>query len=428
MNYQPEVYQFFEQNQRFSNNYRIKVSLKNQIVHAALDEAVQEGIKRYPYFAVQLSLDDNEGYLFERNDRPIAVLACDGTPPALGSKEAGGHFLLVDHQERAVFFEIDHALAGASGLLNFVKTVLYLYLCKTEGITLDPTGIWLPSDPLLPGERAYPTLETLPNEVAFPKRKRKTDLMFMEDRIKASQGVAGYGSYYYSVEIGQQGLMQYCKSHDGTPNASLFVLLYKFLDRSTPVEKGDIICALAANYKKSVGCPNTTQDLVKSIPVVFPRGLAEESPEKLGTMARGQIILGSDSKNMIEAARDMLTNNEKVDALQTFQEKKAYAGMHNRFTDPGSTTTFALSYAGQCDWGSLAPYITAVNTITLSNLMMEVNSVGDRFYVTFQQCVEDRRYLDGFLQELEHAGISYQVTGPFEKHLPALLLPENVMA
>ena len=69
-------------------------------------------------------------------------------------------------------------------------------------------------------------------------------------------------------------------------------------------------------------------------------------------------------------------------------------------------------------------YIETGDVITDGHLMLEVMSLNDKIGVTFEQVVNDTRYIEGFIRELEAEEIPYTLSGPFEKNMASFKLPK----
>ena len=53
---------------------RILVKLKENVDQKLLNEAAQEAITRFPYFAVKVRVEDSGSFAFDHNENPIPVL------------------------------------------------------------------------------------------------------------------------------------------------------------------------------------------------------------------------------------------------------------------------------------------------------------------------------------------------------------------
>ena len=83
-----------------------------------------------------------------------------------------------------------------------------------------------------------------------------------------------------------------------------------------------------------------------------------------------------------------------------------------------------MSDVGRTDWGDMLPYIAAGDIVTEGHLMLEVLSVGDRFYASLLQEVGDEKYKDAFVKVLEEEGIVYSVSEAIDRRIPGFELPK----
>ena len=419
MKHIPEYYQLIEQNERFVNNFTIKVCLKEKVNEKILCEAAQKAIVRFPYFAVMVTANEQGDYDIRHNDLPIAVIKRNSEKLILGSSCTNGHLLAIEYDDYNFYFSINHALAGGSGLMNYIKAVVFIYFSELKHEKYDDTEFMLPGKEMLPGERDYPTLEALAERDGLPSRKIEPGFFPRADHILAHQHPEKAYNGYYQIKLRQEDVMHYVRSSDGSPCASVSVLMFKALEKIIPESEGDFNAHIAHNYQSAVGCPNTTQDLVRKVVVHYDRSWIDKTDEMLGTITRGQIIAETLPERAVADARVVLSNNEAVDSFETLKEKKEFLASHNRHQS-GINCSYIISYAGNIRWGDLEKYVDAVYTITMGHLMLEINAIGDRICISFQISVQKDEYIQGFLKELDHAGISYEVSGPFEKNLPGL--------
>ena len=99
MSHNPDIYLLYEYMDKIPLTVRIKVQLDEKIDAAVLTKAAQEAITRYPYFSVQVGLDEGQNYTLEHNDRPIAVL-----PEKNGARQRRGQRSpFCDHLQRRLY-------------------------------------------------------------------------------------------------------------------------------------------------------------------------------------------------------------------------------------------------------------------------------------------------------------------------------------
>ena len=64
-----------------------------------------------------------------------------------------------------------------------------------------------------------------------------------------------------------------------------------------------------------------------------------------------------------------------------------------------------------------------MNTVLYGNLLVEINAIGNMFYITFNQVTKTDRYINAFLNTLNEAELSYSVSNYRVKNIAPLELP-----
>ena len=131
--------------------FRLSATLTRPIQADLLQQALEQILGRFPYFAVELRSGVFWSY-FQPNAQSPRVLA-DSHYPCLNFPTRGkGHYpfrVLAFHRRMAV--EFTHAATDGSGALAFLKSLLAQYLRLREGLDLSDC-----SDLMLPGQTPDP--------------------------------------------------------------------------------------------------------------------------------------------------------------------------------------------------------------------------------------------------------------------------------
>ena len=113
---------------------------------------------------------------------------------------------------------------------------------------------------------------------------------------------------------------------------------------------------------------------------------------------------------------------ENVDSLKTVDEKRHYCLSEGVFTK-GCKDTYNVSYVGQTDFGAMNKFVRSMNTLAFGNLLVEINAIGNMFYITFNQVIKTDKYINTFINTLNEAGLSYSVSNYKTKNIASLELP-----
>ena len=83
MKYSFDTYSLYKDEKRFAFVVRAKVRMKETVDIDVLRVAANKAIKRYPYFAVKIEIDENGAYVRVPNDKEVAVLEMGNKTPYL---------------------------------------------------------------------------------------------------------------------------------------------------------------------------------------------------------------------------------------------------------------------------------------------------------------------------------------------------------
>jgi hypothetical protein len=132
--------------------------MKDEVDINVLDKAVNASIKRYPYFAVKVTVDEDGGYVLVPNDRKIVVIPTAEKMPRVGSSSVNDHLLYVDCSGKDIFFNISHTMCGGRGFQPWVMTNVYEYVKEKYNVEPFAPEIRKPDSDFLPGETEEPTI------------------------------------------------------------------------------------------------------------------------------------------------------------------------------------------------------------------------------------------------------------------------------
>lgn len=421
--YQPDSYMLYETrpNMPYNTSVRVIIELTEEVDGDILREAANTAIKRYPYFSVKIERSRTK-FTLEPNKRPIVVMKTKTPTPAFGSEEVNYHLNFIDYSDSTIYFNISHCVAGGCGIIPWVKSVLYQYFTKKYDVVLNPAGINLPDSDFLPGETDFPMPEDLPDVEPMGNSNPQMGYFPASDYMAAMRNPDNKGDGYYCIQMKQKELMKYVRANDSSPATIFSVLMFKALAPLFPENESLITCGMACNYRDSVNCPNTYRDLSRPLHIQYKRSYLNFPVDKLGTITRGMIMLQSAAENSIYEVKELIKFHEKIDSLNSLEEKCKFCLTDGRFTK-GCKDTYNVSYVGTTDFGDMQKYIRGMYSVAFGHLLVEINAMGDMFYLTFHQIVEDDTYINAFLKAMDDIGLSYTVSEFKQKNIAALQLP-----
>ena len=403
---------------------RLRVTMRDDVKGEVLNEAIQRAIRRYPYFAVKVTVDVDGGYVLQPNSLPICVAPTLAKTLALGSEAVNRHLVSVDYEGREIYFNIHHALTGGIGFVELIKTALYEYVTEAFGVHLPADDIRMADSSLLVGETDYPDINSLSQQYT-PKSYCGGDGYSMNaDYMEAYMNPQSAGDFYFTIDIPKTSLIDYCKRVGGSPTSALTVLMTKVMYQVLPEDADGVVAGIVHNFRDEVGCPMTYRDMVRNIYVSISRQQASLLPPELNALTRQVMREQTGPEYGLAELQRITADYQHTDTLSTLTEKRQYNMQHSRYVSC-PRATFSISYFGQqLSWGSLKPYICAVHAISEGHLMLEMIPVGNKFCISFYQVISDRKYIDAFCALLDQEGIACEVSGPFMKNLPCVELTE----
>ena len=420
----PDTYLLYEtrKNAPSNTNIRFALEITEDVNGDVLRVAVNEAIKRYPYFSVRVEIKDGS-YILVPNALPIVVMETRYPAVPLGSEEVNHHLNYIDYSDDMIYFNVSHSITDAAGYIPFVKSVLYQYLIRVHDEPLSPEGILLPDSEFLPGEFDFPEAGSLPESDFSYKREQKMGYFPAEDYIQAMRNPDYRNEGYYCITMKQREFMKYIHSNDASPAAILSVLMFKALAPLFPEEADTFSAGIAFNFRKDVDCPRAYHSISTVLHAVYKRSYLDFPVDKLGTITRGMITLQTQPENSVIHMKDVLKFYESVDALKTVEEKRDFCLKEGLFTK-GCKDTYNVSYVGRTDFGSMGKYVRSLNTLAYGNLLVEINAIGNMFYITLNQMVKTEKYIRAFLDTLLDTGLTYSVSNYRIKNIAPLVLPE----
>ena len=402
---------------------RFKVQLDDAVDAEMLNQAAQEAIERFPYFKVQIGLDENQNYTLTPNVRPIAVLPEKDERLVLGSKAVNGQLFAITYRDDCIWFSFSHSVCGAFGGMFWFKTTLYQYMLKKYGKLTPPNDIKLPDTPVTDGELAFPDVNALPkNEPLYRYDGGDSNLALMRT-LKYLLNPFAKDNYYYQIEIPTKEFMDYAARIDGSPNTILAAMMYKASTRFFKEKKDTHLSVrIAADYRGDIGADESYRDFVRFIHIRYEWDMKDESIEKLNMRARGAIIKQNQEELSVERFVKLENVHREIDAQPDLKSRKKFASKNSTFrSDPRDNST--ISYVGKVDWGDMDQHIKGLYTITDGDLMLELNALKDKFCVTFQLINKDREPLERFCEILDNEKIPYTVSDQYKRYMPKIEFP-----
>lgn len=405
----------------FSHVMRSRVTLRcDGIDGRLLYDAVQRAAARYPYFCKKI-IRHGEEYEIAHNDAPIPVNA-GSKPVLLGSGEAGGHLLSVSYVNRTIIFDISHNLTDGKGLMEWVKTVVYLYLTEVLDKPLAPDGIRLPGEDYLPGETADP-YEDMDLDGARPvlPDKGPVDAFIPDDRYTAS---AERSNYVFTAS--ENDLMRLAGSQDGSPASVLAYFSKEMLRELHPDgRRQTVVCSIPHSFRAIASGEANYHPQTILLHVMYDERMDAMPMDRQLTCTRGSIALQSDPDNVRYMLRQRAEFNASLDDVETIDERRRlyHDGIQLIVNNP---ETLAVSYIGRIAWGATEEYIediTVESAAISAPVMFGFVPLNGCFRITM---VLDRTadiYVKTLVRLLNEHGIASEYLYTYKQELCKVYLP-----
>lgn len=424
MKYSIDTYPLYKDEKRFAFVVRAKLRMTETVDIDVLRSAANKAIKRYPYFAVKVEVDESGSYVRVPNDKDIAVLPMGDKTPFLCSKAVNEHLLFLEVDGRDIYFNISHTMCGGRGLQPWIMTTVWQYVADKYGIVPNAPSIRKPGEPLLDGEMDEPACDMLPREEPIYEYKSKNPKVLIADYMNGLFNPFVRNSNYRVLTFSQKEILSFAKGNDSSVAAFFLIAVAKALDKLLPEKDAVIGGEIAHNMSANIGLKNAHCDILSHIHIDYTREQLKMDMEKLGTMTRGQIILQTDPTVSCKELKEKLALYEALDNIQGIKAKRKYMKQHDPSTGKDAKHgTYIVNYTGQMDWGEVADYIESYVLIVEGHVMLEVTSVGEKIFVCFMQILDTDKYINAFRDVLNELGISFTMEGPFPKKLPKHQLP-----
>lgn len=382
------------------NTMSVVAELKEPIDGNILNSVVEALRVRFPYFYVKAVVRDNDVYPVP-NPLPMTVRN-SWEPINFNSQESNYHLAAWKYDGTRLAVEISHSLTDGAGILPYVKSALYLYLCRKTGLELDPAGIHLPGEEIPASETGNPFAGMDIDGAEEPMYTKKP----IEDfyRVKREGDPQ---PQFHCIKMAESQLIRYCRDFDGSPNAMIAVLLARAARKYDPDSEKTVSVSVAIDHKAMLGARENYRLFANVIELDFPKSRSLDDLMQSCTVARGQMMLQAQPENSLWAMKNRKLTNAKLGQLPLDMKLGVIA------KSAGNTRwTFSVSYVNSRSLGAIDPYLDAVYVIAepgVFDIGCEIFCNDHNFFLTIMQSFSADRFVELFLDELSSVGIDYDV-------------------
>lgn len=378
--------------------FRLRYTMTDTVDGEALNWAVQESIKRYPYFALEVYLDQESQRLGTiPNSRPIVVNHGDA-PLNLHTEAVNYHVFYVNYEGKLISINFNHAFCDGPGIFPFVHTLLFLYIYRKTGVMPDKAGVWLPGEEISEEELYDPLRDMLNNDAVAAKANNLQTVPFF---VPIEQP----GKVYYMLTMPEDAFLKKAKAAGSSPAALLPAYMCRAIFDLNPGKIGTVVSEIAVNPRFALAAEKSHCNLACGAYISYPDTQSEWTVDALARYGRQMIKDYVTSPDLLADIKENARINQQ---LLNMKPGKALRlanaiGFHKLYL-----STFACSYAGKMNWGNLEKHIESLSVLTdavENGLLLELLSINSRFHITVNQPFTDDRYVKRLAELLREDGI-----------------------
>ena len=422
-----EATQYYSADRDHRNTFRILFRLQDKVEGDLLQQAVQQAIKRHPYYALRCCVNEEQYYL-EPHHGPIAVL-CTPDPVELGGEASNGYLLSVSYWEDVVWVNFFHGLADGKGAMNFSRTMLYYYCRARYDEQLQAGDIRINGGPIpveewenpyiaiMKGERKLPTEEEIAVNIKLNSKQKVLNL-YDDPRITVTK------PHSFRLRIAEAELMKYCRVQDGTPAVVFSLLLTRAIDKLNPDSDCEIVTGMTVNLRPALEAPHYPGSTITLAYLPYSEKLHNMPFTQQATIYRGRLILAADQERLQADIQNSTRLYRKIYETKSLEGKRQL--VRHIIDSYKGASTFQVSYVGPAQLGSVEPYVVETqlqNDGASGAITMEMMASGGSFYLEFVQEWKEELYFQAFCEELTSQGIEFTLLGKGENEVPDIQLP-----
>lgn len=380
----------------------IEVRFKKKLAGGMLNQALLTTCRRYPYINTKLIEKDGDFFIVQNEQAMVAKRTRELAH--LGHISCGYHLVDITYYDYSIFISFHHALCDGRGIMPFIETLLYYYCTLKYGNKPLPEGVRLAEDSLLPGETADPFMQ----RYDFDENKEFISLSRDAYAIPENVVTEDITNYRYEVKIPQEQYMKVCKENNATPVILLALFMSRAIAGLYPDYDKPINANIATDMREALDAPNTFKNCVKSMILPYSRKFAQKSLTEQATEYRQLLAAQRDRDYCRREANAMLGLFDKLDSLESYEEKKKIMAFYEGMT----LNTYIISYLGRFNLGENAQYIDDIHLYNSGTTGLGINmiSCGEFFVLDFKQNFSSNKYVKAFCDQLAQYKIACQVS------------------
>ena len=390
---------------------RLEYILKDDIDKDALEKAVQLLEKRFFY----LKRRYKAGFWkikYEKNDLPWVIKNTD-KPVDIMCAECNYHILAFSYWKKRIAIDCSHGDFDGTGLFAFMNSLVQFYCRIRYDENIKVKGINDITDEITEDEYIHPYFELAKKELPTDENEnKKENAPEAEDvlNIKKDKLVHDLRRREYRLILQQKDVIKYCSSYDGSPATSFALILAKAIHAVHSESGKKIRLYVPCNIRKVIGAERSRHSLISNVNVDFDKRLWDKDFEFQGTVFRGKVIADTRDEILLPKIIKQAKGNLSMSKIRPAAFLRLFVpGLATKVTE---SVTASVSYTGRSQLGDMEKYIEAMYVTADPcgvGILIEVASLGDKFFLTFAQDWYEDTYFKAFCKELQSLGMEYEI-------------------
>ena len=386
--------------------YVVEVGLKGNVRGELLQEAVNNTLKRMPYFA-DAFVEKNGDFFYAENPLPMEVKETD-VLRRVGGAETNWHCIDVTFWNDTIWFSMFHGLCDGLGMNLFIEATIYHYFRLRDGINEPVEGIRTQDTPILPGEEfdPYSVPYELPEDYAvdFFKDQYWHLPEIDEKPLDHMQGTP--------VRVKEEDFIRFVKENNSSPVAVLHAMMANAVQKVHPENRQLLGALVPTSNRKALGAENTFKNSAGALRLPYPT----EEMEKLSFAEQAQKC-----RALLKEANDprlarFLANTMGGALRQVGTAIPNFTGRLSvlDFSKGSNNDTFMIDYVGGLKAGRYASEIVKTKYMATNldpgfrTVTLYLTATAGYFHLEVVRAFESSVYVDAFLEQLTRCGIHFE--------------------
>lgn len=382
------------------------LELTENINAAALQEAVNLTMARFPYFATKLEVTDSgDRYLLRSNSTPFVVYEQSDFLP-LNYTKANDYLMTICFSGTKLYLLFFHGLTDGLGANSFIKTLLYTYLCKSTGKKFECPNV-MDVNSFSDSTEYCDLYQFLPELPKFQPFRFEEPFSFPENQIDETR------IRLYSIHVPLEILSSKSSQSEGSVSGLLSLILSRAIDAVHPNSAKPIVISCPADLRKMLNCENTLRNCNQSIKYVYSDKLKKYPLEQQLSMSKGMLYIQSIEEHHLPRyakARDML---KKANETRTISEKKEIYSDNS-----GLATVPIISYVGSFEAGECNDHIISISgyskVLGKAGMLAMALCLNDQCEIKITSNLTTDAYYFSLLEQFKMLKIPYLACNPVD--------------